>query len=191
MTKSRILVLTMLLATIAMTMVFTACPTTPPLNPLTLLPTDASATCTVTPAVFKTWFQSGSVTLNGVVNPANSVTFPNVPNCSFYQWAEQDFLWLTSPAPATYGGGGGLIVDSPTFYDVSPPAADGSRAFLPHTSGIIRPFALRSAQADAQGLQMTFDSSGTPIQVKAAEREATPLVLNSAGQQVQVAHARR
>ncbi|MGA9644182.1 MAG: hypothetical protein WBQ72_22485 [Terriglobales bacterium] len=191
MTKSRILVLTMLLATIAMTMVFTACPTTPPLNPLTLLPTDASATCTVTPAVFKTWFQSGSVTLNGVVNPANSVTFPNVPNCSFYQWAEQDFLWLTSPAPATYGGGGGLIVDSPTFYDVSPPAADGSRAFLPHTSGLIRPFALRSAQADAQGLQMTFDSSGTPIQVKAAEREATPLVLNSAGQQVQVAHARR
>jgi hypothetical protein len=48
------------------------------------IPPDAKPTCTVTAAVFKTWFTSGTPVLNGVVNPANSVTFPNTPNCSFY-----------------------------------------------------------------------------------------------------------
>jgi len=161
----------------------------PPLNLLTLLPTDPSATCVVTPAVFKTWF-GGTVTLNGVVNPANSVTFANVPNCSFYQWAKQMFLWLTSPAPPTYGGGGGLIVDSPTFFDVSPPAADGSRTFVPHAVGFIRPFALRSAQVGPQGLQLIFAPSGTPFQVQPAAQGATPIVINTAGQRVQVVHVR-
>ena len=165
-------------------------PSSPPLNSLSLLPTDASASCTVSPSTFNTWFQSGSVSLNGVVNPANSVTFPNVPNCSFYQWAMQDFLWLTSPAPATYGGGGGRILDSPAFFDVTPPAADGSRTFLPHTAGLIRPVALRAAQPNAQGLQLIFDTAGTPIQVKLASKGTLPLVLNTAGQQVQVVHAR-
>ena len=165
-------------------------PSSPPLNSLTLLPTDASASCTVSPSTFNTWFQSGSVSLNGVVNPANSVTFPNVPNCSFYQWAMQDFLWLTSPAPATYGGGGGRILDSPAFFDVTPPAADGSRTFLPHSAGLIRPVALRAAQPNAQGLQLIFDTAGTPIQVKLASKGTLPLVLNTAGQQVQVVHAR-
>ena len=172
-------------------------PPTPPLNTLTLLPTDASPTCVVASTTFASWFKpippatTGAVTLNGVVNPANGVTFPNIPNCSFYQWAMQDFLWLTSPAPPEYGGGGGLIVDSPTFYDVSPPSgADGKRTLLPHTAGFIRPFALRSAQADAQGLQLIFDTSGTPIEVKPAEKGATLTVLNASGQQVQVAHAR-
>lgn len=85
----------------------------------TFVPSDAKAICTVTtngaPA-FASWFESGTVTLNGVVKPANSVTFPNTPNCSFYQWSEQMFLWMTSPAPATYGGGGGRIFDSPAFF---------------------------------------------------------------------------
>jgi hypothetical protein len=113
----------------------------PPLNTQTLVPTDPCTTnacvpvssiagttdvCPVSSSTFNTWFKpippatTGVVTLNGVVNPANSVSFPNIPNCSFYQWAMQDFLWLTSPAPPEYGGGGGLIIDSPTFYDVTP-----------------------------------------------------------------------
>jgi hypothetical protein len=85
------------------------------------LPPDAGSSCetgpqALTPAEFNSWFVSGSVSLNGTVKPANSVTFPNIPNCSFYKWTEQMYLWLTSPAPPSYGGGGGLVMNSPIFY---------------------------------------------------------------------------
>jgi hypothetical protein len=93
------------------------------------LPSDASPTCVVTPAVFATWFP-GPVSANGLVNPANSITFPNPNNnnCPFYQWSEQMFLWLTSPT------NGGIVLNTPTFFDVSPPdpANSWNRTFLPH-----------------------------------------------------------
>jgi hypothetical protein len=194
---NRVAQVMLLTAAMALMMGFGGCPgpTPPPLNPLTLLPKDPNPSCVVPSTLFATWFQTPGTPIpapvNAVFAPANSVSFPNSPNCSFYQWAMQDFLWLTSPAPATYGGGGGLIMDSPTFYDVSPPSGSaGQRTLLPHSAGFIRPFALRSAQADANGLQLVFDTSGTPIQVKAAAANATPTVLNAAGKQVQVAHAR-
>ena len=65
------------------------------------LPTDAGSSCatSLTPVEFNGWFESGAVSLNGAVKPASSVQFPDVPNCSFYKWSEQMFLWLTSPAP--------------------------------------------------------------------------------------------
>jgi len=181
-------------------------PPPPPLNSLTLLPTDACTgntcvppspiagatdVCTVTSATFNTWFVKTPITAGGAVNPANSVTFPNIPNCSFYQWAMQDFLWLTSPTTSAYGGSG-LILDSPAFFDVSPPVGNetGPRTLLPHSEGFIRPVVLRAAQAGPQGLQMTFDASGTPIQVKPAEPGAVLTVVNTAGERVQVAHAK-
>src|SRR5215468_8247434 len=71
---------------------------TPPATAQTVLPADAKATCTVSAVEFENWFVSGTVTLNGSVDPANSLTFPNIPNCTFYKWSEQMFLWLTSPA---------------------------------------------------------------------------------------------
>jgi hypothetical protein len=46
------------------------------------IPADAKATCTVTSAVFDTWFETGTPSLNGVVKPANSVTFPNTPTAA-------------------------------------------------------------------------------------------------------------
>jgi hypothetical protein len=199
-TFSRVAQVVVITSAVLLMLGFGGCPPAPPpqppLNPLTLLPTDPSPTCVVTPAVFATWFQpvppatTGAVTLNGIVNPANSVTFPNTPNCSFYQWSEQMFLWLTSPAPATYGGGGGLVMDSPAFYDVSPPAADGSRTFLPHTSGLIRTFGLRAAQVGPQGLQLIFDTSGKLFQFKPAAREAKPLVREASGKTVEIKHVR-
>jgi hypothetical protein len=96
------------------------------MNPL---PTDPQATlCSVSATTFKGWFNSGSVTLNGLVNPANSITFPNTANCSFYQWSEQMFLWLTSPLAGQH------VFSSPgTFFDVSP--ADPitfNRTLIPH-----------------------------------------------------------
>src|SRR5205807_1566947 len=109
------------------------------------LPADAKATCTVSAATIAGWFQGNAVTLNGVVNPANSVTFPNTPNCSFYQWSQQMYLWLTSPAPSKYGTG--RVLDSDVFFDVSPPDQNGQRTFVPHIAGKIKLLGLRAAQA--------------------------------------------
>jgi hypothetical protein len=54
------------------------------------VPANPQPTCTVPAPTFATWFQSGSVTLNGVVNPANGVTFSNpANNCAFYQCAAE------------------------------------------------------------------------------------------------------
>lgn len=129
------------------------------------LPTDAKPSCTVSPSLFASWFESGSVSLNGVVSPADSVTFPDSPNCSFYQWSEQMYLWLTSPAPPRYGGGG-RIFDSPVFYDVSPPDSMGNRTFIPHTPGLVRVFSLRAAQVGRHGLPIVFDKAGKLFEVE-------------------------
>src|SRR4051794_35816652 len=77
------------------------------------VPSDANNSCgnQLTAAEFNSWFESGAVSLNGAVKPADSVTFPDIPNCSFYKWSEQMFLWLTSPAPPRYGSGG-LVMNS-------------------------------------------------------------------------------
>ncbi len=120
-------------------------------------PSDANPTCTVSSADFNGWFESGAVSLDGVVKPANSVTFSDVPNCDFYKWSEQMFLWLTSPAPARYGGGG-RIFDSDKFFDVSPPdPSTGERTFLPHRSGAFRFFNMRAAQKGPQRLPVIFE----------------------------------
>jgi hypothetical protein len=129
------------------------------------------------------------VAVKGVVSPANSVGFSNVPNCSFYQWAKQDFLWLTSPTTSAYGGSG-LIIDSPAFFDVSPPASDGSRTFLRHASGLLRPLAVRAAQAGPQGLQLLFDRSGRPFQFQLAPAGAKPLVRSVTGATVEITNVR-
>jgi hypothetical protein len=131
-----------------------------------VIPNDAQSTCTVPSATFATWFQGGTPTLDGVVNPANGITFPNTPNCSFYQWAKQMFLWLTSPAPATYGGGGGRIFDSPAFFDVSPPDASGNRTLIPHTTGLLRIFNVRVAQAGPHNLPVIVDKAGRLLEVE-------------------------
>ncbi len=156
------------------------------------MPSDPSPTCTVAPATFATWFQSGSPSLNGVVNPANSVAFPDSPNCSFYQWAKQMFLWLTSPAPSIYGGGG-IILDSPTFYDVSPPDASGQRTLLPHFPGFIRSINVRSAQVGPLGLPIIVDKSGRMLQVQRVQSVVSSQLrlTDNLGNIVEVAHAER
>jgi hypothetical protein len=157
------------------------------------IPTDAQPTCTVTAAAFKSFFEGGNVVVNGVVDPANSVAFSNVPNCPFYQWAEQMFLWLTSPTPPTYGSAGGRIFDSPVFYDVSPPDQNGQRTFIPHSPGLIRPFPLpvRAAQAGAAGLPVLFDTTGRLVQIAPPQTgpNGLPLIRNNAGDLVEFASA--
>jgi hypothetical protein len=151
------------------------------------IPPNPMSSCTVAPLLFASWFQSGIPALNGVVDPANSITFPNTPNCSFYQWSKQMFLWLTSPAPKVYGGGS-FIFDSPSFYDVSPPDLGGVRTFVRHVPGIFAFSGVGAAKAGPNGLPILIDKNGTMIEVHPTplSRQGKPLVLNNAGQQVEV-----
>jgi hypothetical protein len=154
----------------------------------TVLPTDAKPTCTASAAEFDNWFASGTVTANGVVDPASSLTFPNIPNCTFYKWSEQMFLWLTSPAPARYGGKS-IVLDSPAFYDVSPPNSGGQRTLIPVTPGL-RLFGPQISQLGPLGQPVVFDESGKMFNVVRPQAGPTgkPVVQNKAGEAVEIAH---
>jgi len=152
------------------------------------LPTDAQDACQLPAATFASWFESGSVSLNGVVNPADS-TQNLVPNCGFYAWSEQMFMWLTSPAPSAYGGGA-HIFDSPAFYDVSPPDASGNRTFIAHTPGLIRAFPLRAAQRGPHRLPVVIDRSGRLLEFNPPDPKLKPLVRDPSGKLVEIAHVR-
>src|SRR5262245_4141945 len=126
----------------------------------TVVPSDINPACTVSMVEFSSWFTSGSVTANGGVDPADSVTFPNVPNCSFYKWSEQMFLWLTSPVPAKYGSGS-HVFNSPVFYNLSPPdPTTGVRTLVPNTPGLLRDFSPRISQLGPKHQRVAFDQTG-------------------------------
>ena len=159
------------------------------------LPPDAGSNClnALTPAEFNAWFESGAVSLNGAVKPANSVTFPNVPNCSFYEWSEQMFLWLTSPAPPRYGGGGGLVMNSPVFYDVTPPDSNGTRQFVPHPRGFLRVFNLRASQKGLLNLPVILEKRTLrvlEILPTVKSREGLQMVADQKGRQLEVGSIR-
>jgi hypothetical protein len=156
------------------------------------VPNDPQPTCTVTAGQFAGWFQSGAPSLNGVVNPANSILFPNNSNCAFYQWSEQMFLWVTSPAPALYGGGGGRIFNSPAFYDVTPLDSTGHRTLIGHAGGLLSNLSLRSAQPGPHGLQLIFDKAGTAFEVEPPKQgpNGKQLILNEKGEEVEIEKSR-
>lgn len=152
-----------------------------------VLPPDAQQTCTVTQSEFGNWFTSHTATLNGVVDPANSITFSNaLDNCVFYKWSHQMFMWLTSPAPSIYGGGD-RIFNSPVFFDVTP-SVGGHRQFVKHTVGLARAFPLRVAQFGPDNLPVIADAHGNMLEVVSPPRakSGNPLIRNQAGQLVEV-----
>ncbi len=169
------------IAALVLILFATGCQTPP-------VPTDAQDACPLSAATFAGWFQSGSASLNGVVNPADS-TQNLTPDCGFYQWSEQMFMWLTSPAPSAYGGGA-HIFDSPTFFDVSPPDASGNRTLLAHTPGLIRLFPLRIAKLGAQRLPVVIDRSGRLLEVKPPDPALKPMVRVPSGKVVEITHVR-
>src|SRR5262249_32283963 len=146
-------------------------------------------------ATFASWFQSGAVSLNGVVNPPNSLCFATPPDCGlhpdcdFFAWSEQMFMWLTSPAPSAYGGGA-HIFDSPAFFDVSPPDVSGNRTFIAHTAGLIHAFPVRAAQRGPQGLPVIMTTSRQLLEVKPPDPKLKPLVRDPSGKLVEIAHVR-
>jgi hypothetical protein len=101
----------------------------------------SNTSCTISPAGLNTWFTSKTASKNGAVTFANSVDFPLQNTvCDFYKWSHQMFLWMTSPA------GRDLVLDSPTFYDVSFDA-QGNAIYVPNKAGVgNNKFALRGAK---------------------------------------------
>jgi hypothetical protein len=154
------------------------------------IPTNASGGCPVPAATFNGWFQSAPPSVNGVVNPANSLTFAPSSLCSFYQWSEQMFLWLLSPAPASYGGGA-HIFDSPTFYDVSPLNSSSQRTLTKHVSGHFPIVGVRVPIPGPHGLPVIMDPSHRLFEVEPAKLapNGKQLILNSVGKEVEVASA--
>ena len=147
--------------------------------------------CNVSTTMFNSFFHSGTAAVDGVVDPANSVTFTNntsLKNCDFYQWAQQMFLWLTSPAPATYGGGGGRIFASPAFFTVSPADSSGKRTLIPNPANGILNMSIRAAQVGVHGLPVIMSKSGQMFEVQPGpiSKAGKPLVLNRSGKQVEV-----
>jgi hypothetical protein len=143
---------------------------------------DPSVACTVSPAEFNGWFETGTPSLNGVVKPADSLNFPDNPNCTFYQWAEQMFLWLTSPAVCS---GNTHTFGSKEFFDVSPHDPDGNRILINHSCNLaaspVRFLHLRSAQPGRHGLPVIFDKAGRMLDVETPLTGPTgkPLVFSS------------
>lgn len=156
------------------------------------IPTNASpsAGCPVPSTTFNGWFQSGTPSANGVVNPADSLAFSPNSLCSFYQWSEQMFLWLLSPAPSTYGGGA-HVFDSPTFYDVSPPNSSDQRTLTKHVPGQFPIVGIRVPTPGPHGLPVMMDAQHHVFEVAPAKLAPSgkPLVLNESGKEVEVESA--
>jgi len=153
---------------------------TPPANP--------KPTCVVPSTLFATWIDTTASSPGNVVfKPADSETFPDVPNCTFYQWAEQMFLWLTSATPPTYGGGSGRIFDSPTFYGVSA-LENGARTFVPNTaSGFAAVNGVRNAQVGPNGIPVILNNLHQLVEVPTPQVGPTgkPVIRDTSGRLVE------
>lgn len=152
----------------------------------------AKVTCSFTATEFAGLFKSGSVTLNGEVMPADGTTFSNTPNCDFYKWSEQMFLWLTSPTPPSYGGGGGRIFISPAFFGVSPPDANGERTFVKNVPGL--PFgnlSLRVAQLGPHKFPVILEKSTKnmfEVLPPQLSPKGNPLVIDTSGKVIEISN---
>jgi len=154
------------------------------------VPTDPSGGCPISPATVAGFFESGSVTLNGVVKPADS-TVVLAPNCGFFQWTEQMFLWLTSPAPARYGGGS-RIMFSPQFFTVTPEDSNGRRTFIQNSPGLPIRMNLRAMELGPHGLPMVLSRTGQVVEVQREKPGQKPPTINLAnGTPAQITNVQR
>ena len=167
-------------------------------NAQTVVPTDANSPCDIKNwSLVADWFTPGnqSIPLNGFVNPADSLHFPAHPflpnailKCDFYAWSWQMFLWLTSPAPPSYGTGS-HVFNSPIFYDVSPPdATTGRRDLIRISPGVHRSFRVSVPQGGPHGKPVVFDNTGKMFTVIRPHvgPGGKPLIRNKAGQLVEI-----
>jgi hypothetical protein len=154
-------------------------------NDYEYLPQDVKETCTVSESEFKSWFASGTVTENGLVKPANSVLFPSKNNCDFYKWSEQMFLWLTSPASGGYNGKG-TVLESPVFYNVSPPDSLNKRTLTQHKANEAIRAVSNINQSGPNRLPILIDKNGRRFEIEAAKKDEK--VKNDANKLIQFDH---
>jgi hypothetical protein len=164
-----------------------------PADAQTSLPSDAKPLCTVSSATFASWFRSGNPSLNGTVNPTDSLHFPDQPNCSFYEWAMHTFLWVTSPirlALSERVGGQGIVFNSTPFFDVSPadPNSNFNRQFVGHRGPSLAKLKLQAGFLGPHGLPLFLSRDAGPLEIERApiEERGKPLVLNRSGTAVKV-----
>ena len=149
------------------------------------IPQDASPKCPVAPTTFDKWFQTGTPSLNGLVNPANSVGFTESSVCDFYVWAKQMFLWLTSES------GGSRVFDSSVFYDVSAPDASHQRKFIAHGKTPAHLMGVRFAKEGPHGLPIIEDKLGDLFEVvmPSIDDSGAQVVVDTTGSLVEVGKA--
>jgi hypothetical protein len=153
-------------------------------NAATVLPADVKSTCAFSTGEFNAIFQSGNVSKDGSVLPANSFSFTPNSLCSFYKWSAQMFLWLTSPVPAQVGS---HVFDSPVFFAVSP-LDNGRRNLIPNEPGRPLPFLPAIAQRGDKGQEVVFDSTGKIHDVihPAVGPNGKLLARDAAGQMIEI-----
>lgn len=142
--------------------------------------------CALSQTTFNSWFVNGSPSLNGAVNPANSAQFDGSTFCNFYQWGQQMFLWVTSPAAPIYGGSG-RVFDSPIFFDVTPPDKNGTRHLIPHVQGFVHNLALRVTELGPSDFPIAVSTQGQLLEIHPTPvgPHRKPLVLSQAGAKVE------
>jgi hypothetical protein len=151
-------------------------------------PQDVLQSCTVTPTEFSTWFTGGTISENGHVMPANSVTFPHQNNCDFYKWSQQMFLWITSPVTSGTYTNGNTVMESATFYTVTPEDANEQRLLIPHKPGTKLRVSSHITQNGPNNLPMILDKQGRLFEVEKGETGEKPMLKNAAGKTVEVDH---
>lgn len=151
------------------------------------IPNDAQAVALVPSGTFAGWFTSGTPTLNGAVGPADSENFSGTSLGAFWQWSWQMFLWVTSPAPSTYGGSG-RVFGSSVFFDISPPGPKGKRHLIRHSSRGIPTFGVRIPQLGAHNLPVVLSKDHKVFEVVPTKksRRGNPIITNGAGQKFEV-----
>jgi hypothetical protein len=84
--------------------------------------------------------------------------------------------------------GGGIVFESPEFFDVSPLDSTNQRVFIPHNCGVSRHFRLRDAKVGPFGLPVIFHKAGRMLSVEDPPLGPTgkPLIFSSSGTAVEV-----
>ncbi len=154
------------------------------------VPADAVDACPLDTAAFGFWLDGPLVVDARFKVPDSAQPIELKPNCGFYAWGEQMFLWLNSPPPSSYGAGA-RVFESPVFYDVSPPDAAGRRSFIAHVPGVGRAFPLRTAQRGPHGLAVAIDRAHKLFEFTPAPAGQAAVVRSTDGRAVEVAHASR
>ena len=140
------------------------------------LPQDVFQKDTLSKTEFDSWFMNKKATENGLVLPANSLSkFNN--NFDFYKWSEQMFLWITS------NDKGKTVMESPTFYTVSP-IVDGKRSLISHDSNTMLRASSSISQNGPNGLPMVIDKNGNKFEVESNTEKEKVLVKNQMNKSV-------